>query len=196
LKAVAAERDRYAFEKTEIVAKSNNSVRELEDLRAQLAATTAERDRHAFEKSEVVAKANGFAKERDELRTRIESVSAERDRLLAEKSALERTAADASAESARLRHQIESTPPADPVKVLYDFASEKTKLGVAKARAAIPPDSPALPWFDRTIVIVTEVGCFAAQATGALIRWLIPRLRDLYAFAKGEIEARMAKKQQ
>jgi hypothetical protein len=194
LKAIAAERDRYAFEKTEIVGKANSSAKELGDLRAQLAAVTAERDRHAFEKSEVVARANGFAKERDELRARIEALSAERNRLGAEKAELERAAVDARAESASLRHQIETTPPVDPVKVLVDFASEKTKAGVAKARAAIPPDSPALPWFDKTVAIVTEVGRFAVQATAAFIRWLIPRLRELYAYLKGEIEAHMAKK--
>jgi hypothetical protein len=195
LKAVAAERDRYAFEKTEIVAKANNSVQELGDLRAQLATASAERDRHASEKSEVIARANSFAKERDELRAKVEVLSAECERLKAGKTQLERAAADARAESAKLRHQIETTPAVDPVKVLYDFSAEKTKAGVVKVRSMIPPDSAALPWFDKSIAIITEVGCFAVQATGAFIRWLIPRLRELYAFLKSEIEARLAKKQ-
>ena len=194
LKAVAAERDRNAYEKIEIVPKTNKAIKERDDLRAEFAIVAAERDRQAFEKSEVIAKANSLAKECDELRDRFAAVSAERDRLLAEKTDIERAVETTLAETARLRHQIESTPPVDPARVLFDFAAEQTKTLVAKIRAMIPLDSPALPWFDKTVAIATAVGCFAVQETRGFVCWIIPRWRKLYAFLKGEIEARLAER--
>jgi predicted nucleic acid-binding Zn-ribbon protein len=195
MKAIAAERDRYAFEKTEVVAKANSATRERDDLRIALAAAGADRDRHAAEKAEAVAKAQALAKERDELRDRIAALSAERDRLAAEKSSAEQAAAAAKAESARLRHEIETMPPPDPAKVLYDFAAGAANAAVAKVRSYIPPESPALGWFDKTVAAATEIGCVAVQATRALLRWAIPQMLKLYAYLKGEIEARIAKKQ-
>lgn len=195
MKAIAAERDRYAFEKTEVIAKANSATRERDDLRIALAAAGADRDRHAAEKSDAVSKAETIVKERDSLRGRLAATTSERDRLLAEKATIELAAASARAESARLRHQIETTPPPDPAKVMYDFASEKTKAGVATLRSYIPPESPALGWFDKAVAVLTEVGCFIVQATGAFLRWAIPELRKLFAYLKGEFESRMAKKQ-
>lgn len=181
---------------------------ELNNLQEQLKATRLERDRQIFEKSEIVAKANAYAKERDDLRESLTAATAERDRLAAEKAtaatkaleaqrdaeAASRRAEDALAEVARLRNALAAVPTTDPIAVLWAYAQEKTKAGVAWARGRIPPDSPALPWFDKTIEVVTQIGCMAIKAADAFIRWAVPKAIELFNRGKAELEARMEKK--
>ncbi len=173
-------------------------IAETASLDAQLKAIAAERDRHASDKIELITKASALSKELDGLRAQLGSATAERDSLRLQLNA-------AAAENARLKNQIATAPAPDPVVVLADFASEKTKALVAKARAAIPADSPALPWFDRTIAAVTTAGSVTVTVTRETARWLAPRIQDgyawakpraleLYAKAKTEIEAKLAKK--
>jgi hypothetical protein len=142
-----------------------------------------------------LAKAESVAKERDELRDKLAAASAERGRLTMEKAASDEAAANARAEVERLRHQIETMPPPDPAKVLFDFACDTTNAAVGKVRSYIPPESQALGWFDKFVAAIAEIGCLAVQATQAFLRWTIPQLLKLYAYLKGEIETRMAKKQ-
>jgi hypothetical protein len=191
------------------VAKANSLEKQSIELRDKVAALTSERDRlaaekesisvdrdrHAAEKSDALIKAQSIGKERDELRDRLAALTSERDRLAAEKIAVDQIAANSGAECARLRHQLENLPPPDPAKVLFDFASDQTNAAIGKARSLIPPESPALGWFDKTVAIVTEVGCLAVQAIRAFLRWLIPHLRGHYAYVKGKIETQLAKKQ-
>ncbi|MBM3578037.1 MAG: hypothetical protein FJX40_10330 [Alphaproteobacteria bacterium] len=181
---------------------------ELNNLQEQLKAIRMERDRQIFEKSEIVAKANAYAKERDDLRDSLAAMTAERDGLVAEKAeatnktleasrqvdAANRRADEAAAEITRLRHVIATAPSSDPAIVLWNLVQQKTKEGVAWTRAKIPADSPALPWFDKTIAIVTQIGCFAIKATDAFIRWATPRAIELFHKGKAELEARLAKK--
>lgn len=181
---------------------------ELTNLQEQLKATRMERDRQIFEKSEIVAKANAYAKERDDLRDSLAAMTAERDRLAAEKAeastkaletsrqleAASRRADEAAAEVARLRHAIETAPSSDPAVVLWNLAAEKTKQGVAWVRSKIPADSPALPWFDKTIAVVTQIGCIAVKAADAFIRWAVPKAIELFNRGKAELDARMEKK--
>ncbi|MBI1980022.1 MAG: hypothetical protein HYS63_00335 [Methylocystis sp.] len=180
----------------------------LNNLQEQLKATRMERDRQIFEKSEIVAKANAYAKERDDLRDSLAAMTAERDRLAGEKAdvsakalltstqldAANRRADEAAAEVVRLRHAIAAAPSSDPGVVLWNLASQQTKNGVAWARGKIPADSPALPWFDKTVAVVTQVGCIAVKAADAFIRWAAPKAIDLFNRGKAELEARMAKK--
>jgi hypothetical protein len=181
---------------------------ELNNLQEQLKAIRLERDRQIFEKSEIVAKANAYAKERDDLRDSLTAVTAERDRLVAEKGeatnktleasrqvdAANRRADEAAAEIARLRHVIATAPSSDPAVVLWSLISQKTSEGVAWVRGKIPADSPALPWFDKTIAIVTQIGCFAVKAADAFIRWAAPKAIELFYKGKAELEARLEKK--
>ena len=181
---------------------------ELNNLQEQLKAIRMERDRQLFEKSEIVAKANAYAKERDDLRDSLAAMTAERDRFVAEKAeasnktleasrqveAANRRAEEAAAEVTRLRHAIASAPSSDPAVVLWNLVQQKTTEGVAWIRGKIPADSAALPWFDKTIAIVTQVGCFAVKATDAFIRWATPRAIELFHKGKAELEARLAKK--
>lgn len=181
---------------------------ELNNLQEQLKAIRMERDRQIFEKSEIVAKANAYAKERDDLRDSLAAMTAERDRLVGEKTeatnktleasrqvdAANRRADEAAAEIARLRHVIATAPSSDPAIVLWNLIQQKTKEGVAWTRGKIPADSPALPWFDKTIALATQIGCFAIKATDAFIRWATPRAIELFHKGKAELEARLAKK--
>jgi hypothetical protein len=181
---------------------------ELNNLQEQLKATRMERDRQIFEKSEIVAKANAYAKERDDLRDSLAAMTAERDRLATEKAeastkafetsrqleAASRRADEAAAEVARLRHAIETVPSSDPAVVLWNLVAEKTKQGVALVRSKIPADSPALPWFDKTIAVVTQIGCIAVKAADAFIRWAVPKAIELFNRGKAELDARMEKK--
>ncbi|PWB81891.1 MAG: hypothetical protein C3F11_13760 [Methylocystaceae bacterium] len=191
MQAVAAERDRHAADKIELIVKVNAQSKELDGLYEQLAAVTAEHDSLRLESNAIIA-------ERDSLRLQLDSASAERD------SAAAATARVAE-ENERLRNQIASASAPDPAVVIVDFASEKTKALVAKARAAIPADSPALPWFDRTVSALTTAGCVTVEVTRETARWLAPRIkeayawaaprtRELYAKAKTELDAKLAKK--
>ncbi len=168
------------------------------ELREQLKAVTAERDRHLFEKSEIVEKANVISRERDELRQRLATATTERDRLASEASSAARAAKEAADEIARLRRAVESAPSADPAEALWSLITQKTKQGVAFLRGKIPENSPALPWFDKTIEIVTRVGCLAVKAGVAFGQWAraegLPRAKELAAKLATEVEARLAKK--
>jgi hypothetical protein len=178
------------------------------NLQEQLKATRMERDRQIFEKSEIVAKANAYAKERDDLRDSLAAMTAERDRLAAEKAeasaqtlqaskqleAANRRADEAEAEIDRLRHAIATAPSSDPAIVLWNLVSQQTKKGVAWVRSKIPADSPALPWYDKTVDVATQVGCMAVKAVDAFIRWAVPKAIELFNRGKAELEARMEKK--
>jgi hypothetical protein len=181
---------------------------ELTNLQEQLKATRMERDRQIFEKSEIVAKANAYAKERDDVRDSLAAMTAERDRLAAENGeastkalevtrrleAANRRADEAAAEVVRLRHAIDTAPSSDPAVVLWSLISEKTRDGVAWVRGKIPADSAALPWFDKTVSLVTQIGCMAVKAADAFIRWAVPKAVELFNKGKAELEARMEKK--
>lgn len=180
----------------------------LNNLQEQLKATRMERDRQIFEKSEIVAKANAYAKERDDLRDSLAAMTAERDRLAGEKAevsakilqastqleAANRSADDAASEIARLRHVIATAPSSEPAVVLWNLVSQQTRNGVAWARGRIPADSPALPWFDQTVAVVTQIGCIAVKASDAFIRWATPKAIELLNRGRAELEARMEKK--
>lgn len=186
------ERDRYAAEKNELVAKTSALSKELDALYEQSAATKAERDSLRLQ-------ASSLTTERDNLRQQLGATNAERERAIA-------AAGRAVEEIERLRKQLASAPKPDPVVVIVDFASEQTKALVVKARAAIPADSPALPWFDKTVSVLTTAGSVAVTVTRETTRWLAPRVKEayvwakpraleLYAKAKTEVEAKLAKKE-
>jgi hypothetical protein len=195
LRAAKAERDRQAFEKAEIVAKANAYAKERDDAKTELASVLTERDRVI---GDVVADHEKV----------IADLTSERDRLLQERNAatslvqsLTRRAdeanqrADAAAEEiARLRQQIADTPSADPVEVLVTLVSEKTKAGVAWARAKIPADSPALPYFDKTVETVTRVGCVTLKLTKDFVAWATPKAIELTKQGVAKVEELLAKK--
>jgi hypothetical protein len=174
---------------------------EIAGLQDQLRTVTAERDRQTFEKNEIVNKANAAAKERDELRARLAEVLVERDRLSSEKTDAARRADEtarqldeATAESARLRGVIDAAPSSDPLVLLWQIATQKTKALVAWIRAKIPADSPLLPWYDKAIETITRAGCLALCYADKGFRWALPRLVGLTQRAVAEIETRIAKK--
>lgn len=195
LRAAKAERDRQAFEKAEIVAKANVFAKERDDAKAELASVLSERDRVI---GDVVADHEKV----------IADLTSERDRLLQERNAatslvqaLTRRADEANqradaaaAEVARLRQQIAETPSADPLDVLVTVASEKTKAGVAWARGKIPADSPALPYFDKTVETVTKVGCVTLTLTKDFIAWATPKAIELTKQGVAKVEELLAKK--
>ncbi len=78
--------------------------------------------------------------------------------------------------------------------MLWNLVSEQTKAAVAWVRGKIPPDSQFLPWFDKTIEVVTQIGCMAVKLADAFIRWAVPKAIELFNRGKAELEARMAKK--
>jgi len=170
LKSVAAERDRHAFEKSEIVAKANAISRERDELRQRLAAAATERDRLASE-------------------------AADAARALAEAG---RRAEESAKEILGLRHIIETSPSAEPAEILWALVTERTKAGLAFLRGKIPENHPALAWFDKTVEIATQLGCLAVKASVALAQWIRdtgwPLAKQLAAKLMSEVEARLAKK--
>ena len=174
-------------------------------MQEQLKSVAAERDRHAFEKSEIVAKANAISRDRDELRQRLAAVTTERDRLAGEAADAARALAEAgrrAEESAKeisgLRHIIATAPSVEPTEVLWALVTERTKTGLAFLRGKIPENHPALAWFDKTVEIVTQLGCLAVKGSVALARWTRdtgwPLAKELAAKLMSEVEARLAKK--
>ncbi len=170
LKSVAAERDRHAFEKSEIVAKANAISRDRDELRQRLAAATTERDRLAGE-------------------------AADAARALAEAG---RRAEESAKEISGLRHIIATAPSVEPTEVLWALITERTKTGLAFLRGKIPENHPALAWFDKTVEIATQLGCLAVKGCVALARWTRdtgwPLAKELAAKLMSEVEARLAKK--
>ncbi|HEY8070662.1 MAG TPA: hypothetical protein VIE47_01685 [Methylocystis sp.] len=170
MKSVAAERDRHAFEKSEIVAKANAISRDRDELRQRLAAATVERDRLASE-------------------------AADAARALAEAG---RRAEESAKEILGLRHIIATAPSVEPTEVLWALVTERTKAGLAFLRGKIPENHPALAWFDKTVEVATQVGCLAVKGCVALARWTRdtgwPLAKELTAKLMSEVEARLAKK--
>jgi chromosome segregation ATPase len=149
---------------------------EILDLQERLKAITAERDRHASDNVELVSKTGALSEESESLRRRLAAAVAERDRYAAEK--------DRAAETiALLENEKATTPPPDLMVVATEYVLAKTKALVARMRAAIPPHSPALPWFDRTISALTVPGQATAAAVRDTARWLAVRLNECYAWA-------------
>jgi hypothetical protein len=195
LRAAKAERDRQTFEKAEIVAKANAFAKERDDAKAELASVLSERDKVIGD----------IVSDHEKI---IADLTSERDRLLQERNAatalaqaLTRRAdeasqrADAAAEEiARLRREIASAPSVEPLAVLATYASEKTKAGVAWVRAKIPADSPALPYFDKTVETVTRVGCVTLKLTQDFIAWATPKVIELTKQGVAKVEELLAKK--
>ena len=139
----------------------------------------------------MIAKANSVAKECDELRDKNSLLFPPSEIGSAEKIDIERAVETTLAETARWRHPIGSMPPVDLARVLFDFAAEQSKPG-SRHPATIPSDIG--------FAVVRQDCC--RRNRGRLLRsagdarsfvcWIIPRLRKLYAFLKGEIEARLA----
>jgi hypothetical protein len=207
LKAIAAERDRHAAEKIELITKAGALSKELDDARAQLGgavserdklrgeldstraerdAARGERDKAGAERDKASGACDAACAERDALRGELASAGAERERLSGELSR-------AAAEIAGLKSRLEAAGSPDVLVVLGDFITEQTKALVAKARAAIPPDSPALPWFDRTISAITTAGCVAVRIATDVARWLAPRLKEAYEWASPRVRELFAK---
>jgi hypothetical protein len=195
LKTAKAERDRQSFEKSEIVAKANAYAKERDDLKVELASVLTERDKII---GDVVA-------EHDKV---VADISSERDRLAHEKAAVaaslqeatrraedaSRRADEAVAEIARLRKIIDAVPPTRAAEVLWALISRETRAAVAWVRSKIPADSPMLPWFDKTIQVVTEVGCMAVKLTREVVAWAAPRVIELTKQGVAKVEELLAKK--
>lgn len=186
LKAARAERDRQIFEKTEIVAKANAYAKERDDLKEQLASVLSERDQII---GDVVA-------DHDKV---VADVTSQRDQLAHEKAAVEtslkeaiRRADDASAEIARLRRALDAKPPTDLTGVLLAILAEKTKAAVAWVRSKIPADSPALPYFDKTVETATKLGCMAVKLSKEFYIWAKPRAIELYKLGKAKVQELVA----
>jgi hypothetical protein len=181
-------------------------------LQEQLKSVSADRDRQAHEKAEIVEKANAISRERDDFRSRLSAETAARERLASDFSRLtqeldtthrslseaQRRADEAGAEAAALRKRLEAGPGNDPLLLLWEVIQQKTKAGVAFLRSKIPPNHPALPWFDQTVEVLTKLGCLTVRLTVAFVKWLqaegLPRAKELCQKLLAEIETRLAKK--
>jgi len=195
LKTARAERDRQLFEKSEIVAKANAYAKERDELKEQLASVLTERDQII---GDVVA-------DHDKI---VADITSERDHLAKEKAATaaslqdatrradeaSRRADAAAAEIQRLRGIIDAAPPSDLVAVFWALLAEKTKAAVAWVRSKIPPDSPILPWFDKTVETVKTVGCIVIGLTRDFLRWATPKVIELGKQGMAKVEALLAKK--
>jgi len=195
LKTARAERDRQIFEKSEIVTKANAYAKERDELKEQLASVLVERDRII---GDVVA---------DHDKT-IADITSQRDQLAKEKAAIAaslqdatrradeaaRRADEAAAEIQRLRAIVDAAPPRDLFPVLWAILSDKTAAAVGWVRSKIPPDSPILPYFDKTVAAVKTVGCIVVTLAADFIRWAAPKVIQLSKQGIAKIEEMLAKK--
>ena len=190
----------------------------LAELQRQLAAVSHERDQLAHEryqlaherdqlrsaaseKAELLRRLDGLSRERDQLSAQVGSLTGERDdhaadrsRLNGELSAAARRAETAEAAHAKVCAELAALTQTDPLLQLWTAVSKLTAQGVAWVRGKIPPESPALPWFDKTIETVTALGCFVVTQGWAFIKWATPQVTELAQKLMKEAEARLAKK--
>ncbi|MCX7899661.1 MAG: hypothetical protein N2444_06210 [Methylocystis sp.] len=165
LKAMRAERDRQAFEKSEIVAKANAYAKERDELRARLDDAMAERDRLANDRAAAAAEKNEAVK-------RAEEAAAVAERL--------------KSEVARLQHALDTAPSAEPLTVLWALTTKYVKIAHDWLRAKIPADSAALPWFDKAVAFSLEAGCMAVKLGKEFIAWATPKAIELFNKGKAE----------
>jgi regulator of replication initiation timing len=171
------------------------------ELQQQLKRLRSECDRYVTEKSGLQRAADALARERDDLRQRIAGVANERDRLLAEAAAIKNALSEAASrceaatkDAAQLRQELAAYLSQDSLAVLWALVVKETKAGLGFLRSKIPEGHPGQKWFDLTVEVVTQIGCFAAQASVAFVKWATPRVKELAAKFKSEAEARFAKK--
>ncbi|HXY57984.1 MAG TPA: hypothetical protein VEH76_05330 [Methylocystis sp.] len=183
LAAVSRERDQLAHERYQLA-------RERDQLRSA-----------ASEKAELLRRLDELSRERDQLSTRVGALTGERDAHAADKGRLSGELSNAvrRAESAETAHAKVSAALAalsetDPLLQLWTAVSKLTTQGVAWVRSKIPPESPALPWFDKTVETLTALGCFIVRNGWAFIKWATPQVIELAQKLKIEAEARLAKK--
>jgi hypothetical protein len=104
-----------------------------------------------------------------------------------------RKRAEVAAEFARFRDATARAPVEDPWGVLWRAVSQIISNWVAWARAKIPPDSPFLPWFDRTVEFAKAAGRLVWRASKALFQWAEPRVIELWNRLKNEVARRASK---
>lgn len=195
LRTVKAERDRQSFEKAEVVAKANAFSKERDELKTELASVLASRDQmigdvvadHEKIAADLISERDRLLQERNAATSLVQSLTRQAD------EAKQRADA-AEAEIARLRQQVVDLSSPDPLDVLLTFASEKTRATVAWVRGKIPADSPALPYFDKTIETVTRIGCVTLELSREFIAWATPRVIELSKQAVAKVEDFLAKK--
>ena len=195
LRIAKAERDRQIFEKSEIVTKANTYAKERDELKEQLASVLSERDRiigdvvadHDKIVADLTSERDRLAEERASLSARVQDATR-----LAE--AAGRRADEAAAEISRLRHAIETAPSNEPVDVIWKLVKDKTKAALDFVRGIIPADSPILPWYDKTIDTIAQIGFVLATFAKEFLRWATPKALELFNWGKREVEARLAKK--
>ncbi|HYA80356.1 MAG TPA: hypothetical protein VED87_05455 [Methylocystis sp.] len=183
LAAVSNERDQLANERHQLA-------RERDQLRSA-----------ATEKAELLRRLDGLSRERDQLSGRVEVLTGERDSHVADRSRLSgelSTAASraetAEAAFAKVSAELAALSQTDPLLQLWTAVSKLTTQGVAWVRGKIPADSPALPWFDKFIATVTQIGCLVVTNGWAFIKWATPQVTALAQKLVKEAEARLAKK--
>jgi len=172
LRDVTDQRDKLLSQYEAMALQVDESTREIDDdiLRAQEYAKKAEVSEHRA--TEETARVNELARQLDDER---------------------RKSANVAEEFARFRYAAEHASVENPRAMLWRAISLIARDFVAWMRVKIPPDSPLLPWFDRTIEMVTKAGCLALRWANAFVGWATPRLIDLWKWLKSEVARRVSK---
>jgi len=172
LRDVTDQRDKLLSQYEAMALQVDESTREIDDdiLQAQEYAKKAEVSEHRA--TEAIARANELARQLDEER---------------------RKSANVAEEFARFRYAAEHVSVEKPRAMLWRAISLIARDFVAWMRAKIPPDSPLLPWFDRTIEMGTKAGRLALTWANTLIEWATPRVIDLWKWLKSQVAQRLSK---
>jgi hypothetical protein len=107
--------------------------------------------------------------------------AAERSRELEEERC---KSAAIAAEFARFRDAIERMPVDAPWSALRRAALQILSNCVAWVRAKIPPDSPLLRWFDRSVELAKATGSLLFEWIKAFFEWARPHAIDLWRWLK------------
>jgi hypothetical protein len=184
LRDVTAQRDKLLAEYEAMALQVDESVREIDEDILQIRQYADKAESNERRAAEETARANDLARQLDDERRKSAGIADEfaRFRLAAEQR-------DAVARRALALQPSDKSPAAMLWRAITLIACD----AVAWTRAKIPPDSPLLPWFDRTVEFATKAGRLAWKWACAFIAWATPRVIELWKWAKSEIAKRANK---
>jgi hypothetical protein len=170
----------------EVVAQRDELLSHYESMAFQVDDSTREVD-------EAMSDARQYAKKASDCEHHAEAEVAHTDALLRQLNEERLKSSEIALEFTRFREAVERAPVQDPWRLLGRAVLQIVSNRVARARLKFPPDSPLLPWFDRTVELVKSMWRRLLSWSRAVFLWVKPRSLAAFGWLKREIALRMSK---